>query len=270
VKTKTIAIVVVVVLIGAGAALASYFSTPRLTSARIQQMKDATKKVEDAKSQEKLAAAQTNAAQPKEQPAPMQSDANKAQPETPPVQPAAASASDWPEQAPDAFKVKFECSNGSFTVECHKDWAPLGVQHFYELIRAGFYTEARFFRVVPGFVVQFGLPGDPAMASKYCDKTIKDEPVKGTNAAGTLTYAKSSAPNSRSTQLFINLGNNARLDGMGFSPFAKVTEGMDVVAKINAEYRELPDQGMIRHMGNAYLQQAFPKLDYIKSATLVK
>ncbi len=175
----------------------------------------------------------------------------------------------WPETAPDTFKVKFECTNGEFTVECTKDWAPLGVERFYQLVREGFFDDAGFFRVVPNFVVQFGLASDPQVTAKWRTKTLKDDPVKQTNAPGTLTFA-TSGPNSRTTQLFINLANNARLDGMGFSPFGKVIEGMDVVQKINSEYGERPQQGMITREGSSYLRKNFPNLDYITKATLVK
>jgi len=181
-------------------------------------------------------------------------------------------ASEWPDQAPDQFKVKFECSNGDFVMEVHKDWAPIGVQHFYDLVKAGFYDGARFFRVLPGFVVQFGISGDPQMTAKWGKETIKDEPVKEKNLPGTITYAKSGLPNSRTTQLFINLGDNRRLDADGFAPFAKVIEGMDVVQKFNAKYGEGASQaqGLIQERGNDYLDKQFPGLDYIKKATLMK
>lgn len=174
-----------------------------------------------------------------------------------------------PETAPDTFKVKFECTNGEFTVECIKEWAPLGVERFYQLVKEGYFDDTGFFRVVPNFVVQFGLAADPKVTSQWRTKTIKDDPVKQTNAPGTLTFA-TSGPNSRTTQLFINLVDNKRLDGMGFSPFGKVVEGMDVVKKINPEYGERPQQGMITAEGNAYLKKNFPKMDLIKKATLVK
>lgn len=176
---------------------------------------------------------------------------------------------DWPETAPDAFKVKFDTSKGPFVVEVTKDWAPLGAQRFYDLVRGGIFTDAHFFRVVPGFVVQFGIPGDPAVAAKWQRNTIKDDPVKQSNKEGTIVFA-TSGPNSRTSQLFINYADNSRLDGMGFSPFGKVTEGMDVVKAINAEYGERPNQGQIQQMGNAYLKQMFPRMDFIKTATLTK
>ncbi|MFP4500980.1 MAG: peptidylprolyl isomerase [Candidatus Hydrogenedentota bacterium] len=173
-----------------------------------------------------------------------------------------------PDQAPDTFKVAFECSNGTFVVQCHKDWAPLGVQRFYELVKTGFYNDARFFRVVPGFVVQFGLAGDPAEGAEWFGSEFKDDPVTKTNKPGTLSFA-TRGPNTRTTQIFINLGNNAQLDDMDFAPFAEVTEGFDVVKDINAEYGQQPDQGMIRRMGNEYLEKEFPNMDYIKQATVI-
>lgn len=173
-------------------------------------------------------------------------------------------------QAPDIFKVKFECSNGDFVIECRRAWAPIGVDHFYELVQSGFYDDARFFRVIPGFVVQFGIAGDPAVMDEWRDKTIKDEPVKESNAPGTICYAKTNMPNSRTTQLFINLGNNAGLDSMGFAAFGTVVEGMDVVEDITAEYGERPSQGEIQVRGNQYLNEKFPNMDYIKTATVVE
>lgn len=178
-------------------------------------------------------------------------------------------AEQWPETAPDVFKVKFECTNGEFVVECHKDWAPLGAERFYRLVKEGFYDNAGFFRVVPGFVVQFGLAADPAVTNKWRNKRIQDDPVKQSNREGYLSFA-SAGPNTRTTQVFINLADNTRLDGMGFAPFGKVVSGMDVVRAINPRYREQPNQGMITMEGNAYLEKNFPGLDYIRKATLIR
>lgn len=177
--------------------------------------------------------------------------------------------SSWPAVAPDVYRLKFECSNGDFVVEVHKDWAPLGAERFYEICKEGVYNDARFFRVVPGFVVQWGIPGDPNLAAQWRDANIKDDPVIQTNSTGTITFA-TSGPNSRTTQVFINYRNNANLDKMGFAPFGKIVEGMDVVNAINAQYREEPNQGMIQAKGNAYLKSAFPRLDYIKTVRLVR
>jgi len=175
------------------------------------------------------------------------------------------------EAKPDAnvFKVKFETSAGGFVVEVHRDWAPVGAQRFEELVKAEYYDGNRFFRVLPGFVVQFGLNGDPEVTAQWEKKRIKDDPVKQSNAPGTLTYA-TGGPNTRTTHLFINLENNARLDPLGFSPFGKVVEGFDAVRKINAEYTEQPNQGRITAEGNPYLERMFPRLDYIKTARIVE
>jgi len=170
--------------------------------------------------------------------------------------------------APDVFRVRFETARGGFTVEATRAWAPRGADRFYNLARAGFFDGARFFRVVPGFVAQFGLPADPRLAAAWKTATFPDDPVKTSNARGTVTFA-TAGPNTRTTQLFVNYGNNARLDGMGFAPFAKVVDGMPVVDAIHAEYGERPNQGRIQSEGEAYLAQEFPRLDVIRSARLV-
>lgn len=176
------------------------------------------------------------------------------------------------EKAPDVFEAKFETSQGDFIIETHRDWSPNGVDRFYNLVKNGFFDGVRFFRVVPNFVVQFGIHGDPALATKWLESNIEDDKVVESNKRGFITYAKSSRPNSRSTQLFINLQDNVRLDSMGFSPFGKVTKGMDVVDKLYKGYGEQLTQlqGEIAQKGNAYLEKEWPKLDYIKKATLVK
>lgn len=204
-----------------------------------------------------------------------QADAAKEAPakpaDTAPAAPAAAveDTSSWPAEAPDVFKVKFECSNGDFVVEIHKEWAPLGVERFYQICKEGVYNDARFFRVIPGFMVQWGIPGDPNLAAQWREAVIKDDPVIQTNSPGMISFA-TGGPNTRTTQVFINYGDNARLDGMGFAPFGKVVEGMDVVKAINAKHREDPNQGLIQRKGNEYLKASFPDLDYIKTVRLVK
>jgi peptidyl-prolyl cis-trans isomerase A (cyclophilin A) len=174
------------------------------------------------------------------------------------------------EKAPETFKAQFDTTKGKFTVEVTRSLSPNGADRFYNLVRSGYFTDVEFFRVVPGFMCQFGIHGDPAVSAKWRDANIADDPVKGSNTRGTITFA-TAGPNTRTTQLFINFGNNANLDGMGFSPFGKVIEGMDVVDKINGEYGDNPPevQGHIQMEGNAYLKKAFPNLDYIKSATIV-
>lgn len=167
--------------------------------------------------------------------------------------------------APDSFRVSFETSRGPFVVQVSRALSPHGADRFYELVNAGFFDEARFFRVVPGFVAQFGINDKPKVNDEWDAKTIPDEPVKETNARGTIVFA-TSGPDSRSHQLFINLADNARLDGMGFAPFGRVVEGMAVVDSLYSDYGETPDQHMIQTLGNSYLQRNFPKLDYIKTA----
>lgn len=178
------------------------------------------------------------------------------------------------EKAPDTFKVRFDTTKGPFTVEVTRALAPNGADRFYNLVRSGFFKDVKFFRVISGFMCQFGINGDPKVAAAWRDAQIQDDPVKASNTRGAITFA-TAGPNTRTTQLFINFGNNSGLDRMGFAPFGKVVEGMDVVDKINAEYGEGapngrgPDQGRIQQEGNAYLKKDFPNLDYIKSATIV-
>jgi peptidyl-prolyl cis-trans isomerase A (cyclophilin A) len=173
--------------------------------------------------------------------------------------------------APDEFSVRFETSAGDFTVQVSRDLAPHGADRFYALVRQGFFDGQRFFRVIPGFVVQWGLSGDPALNRAWQAATIPDDPVKGSNTPGTITFAKTDAPNSRTTQLFINLGDNSRhLDDRGFAPFGRVVEGLQVVQAITAEYGEKPQQPLIGQQGDAYLKAAFPNLDYVKHAGVVE
>src|SRR5262249_33178404 len=173
------------------------------------------------------------------------------------------------EKAPETFKVKFDSSAGAFVVEVHRAWAPIGADHFYTLVKNGFYDEARFFRVVPNFMVQFGIAGDPAVQSKY-HTSIKDDPVKQSNKKGYVTFAQTSAPNSRSTQIFVNYKDNGFLDSQRFAPFGEVVSGMDNVEKITSQYGEKPNQGRIQSDGTKYLTAQFPKLDYVKKATIEK
>lgn len=175
-----------------------------------------------------------------------------------------------PDELPvgDEFKVKFETSKGDFVIQVHPSWSPRGAARFRELIESGFYDDTRFFRVVPGFMVQFGLHGDPKVQSKWRNANIPDDPVRQSNTPGMVTYAMA-GPNTRTTQIFINYGDNSQLDGQGFSPFAQVISGMEVVRAINAEYGEQPDQGRIQSRGNAYLNQEFPHLDFVIQAKIL-
>ena len=180
------------------------------------------------------------------------------------------------ETAPETFKVKFETTKGSFTVESNRKWAPVGVDRFYNMVKSGFFKDIAMFRAISGFMVQFGVHGEPAVAAAWRDAKIKDDPTGvQSNTPGMLTFAMA-GPNTRTTQMFINFGDNARLDSMGFPPVGKVIEGMDIVNKINTEYGEGaprgrgPNQQAIQMEGNAYLKKDFPNLDYIKSVTIVK
>jgi peptidyl-prolyl cis-trans isomerase A (cyclophilin A) len=168
-------------------------------------------------------------------------------------------------QAPPMFRVVFTTSKGPITVEVHRDWAPIGADRFYELVKSGFFDQDRFFRVVPNFVVQWGINGDPAVQMKWREKTIPDDPVMQSNKTGTITFA-TSGTNSRTTQLFINLANNPSLDAQGFAPFGQVISGLNVVESLFPGYAQTPDQNQIQGLGNAYLQDQFPMLDYIQTA----
>jgi peptidyl-prolyl cis-trans isomerase A (cyclophilin A) len=178
------------------------------------------------------------------------------------------------EQAPDRFRVRFETTEGPFVVEVHRSWAPLGADRFYNLVRIGFYDGAAFFRNIEGFMIQFGIHGDPPVDAAWESSRMTDDPVRKSNRRAFVSFAMS-GPHSRTTQVFINYSNgNSRLDAMGFSPFGKVVEGMDVVESLYSGYGEGaprgkgPDQGRMRSKGNAYLQARFPDLDYVKSAVV--
>ena len=171
--------------------------------------------------------------------------------------------------APATFRVNFDTSKGPVVIEVTRALAPNGADHFYTLVKAKYYDGARFFRVVPGFMAQFGLAASPAV-TKTWDVPIQDDPVKTSNVRGAVTFAQTSAPNSRSTQLFINFGNSAFLDNQRFAPFGKVVSGMENVDMIYSGDGEKPDQGRITAEGNAYLEKAFPRLDYIKTARIVE
>ncbi len=175
------------------------------------------------------------------------------------------------EAPPDVFKAKFSTSKGDFVVEVHKSWAPLGAARFYNLVKMGYFNDTRFFRAVDGFVVQWGLHGDPAVTSKWQAANINDDPVVPgqSNVRGMVTFAKA-GPNTRTTQLFVNYKDNTNLDAMGFPPIGKVIQGMDVVDQFYKGYGERPNQGLIQSKGNAYLNESFPKLDYIREATIAK
>jgi peptidyl-prolyl cis-trans isomerase A (cyclophilin A) len=176
------------------------------------------------------------------------------------------------EKAPDTFHAKFDTSKGVFVIEVHREWSPLGADRFYNLVKNGFYDDVRFFRVLEGFMAQFGMNGDPAIQRVWSNANIKDDPVKQSNKRGYVTFAKASIPNSRSTQLFINFVDNDTLDSQGFAPIGQVVQGMDIVDKLYSGYgrQNVPDQSRIIAEGNAYLAKEYPKLDYVKKATIEK
>ena len=170
--------------------------------------------------------------------------------------------------APADFKAEFVTTKGNFVVEVHKEWAPQGADRFYNLVRGGYFTNAAFFRVVPNFMVQFGLNANPAVNAAWRNANLRDDAVKQSNKRGYITFA-TAGPNTRTTQLFINFKDNGFLDSQGFAPFGEVVEGMDVVDKINSQYGETPDQGAITSQGDAYISKNFPNIDKIKSARIL-
>jgi peptidyl-prolyl cis-trans isomerase A (cyclophilin A) len=175
-------------------------------------------------------------------------------------------------KAPTTFAVEFDTTKGTFVVTVHRSWAPRGADRFYNLVKAHFYDGNEFFRVVKGFVVQFGISGFPKVSSAWQNANILDDPVKASNTVGTITYADG-GPNTRTTQVFINLANNAsNLDTQGFAPFGKVTTGMAVVKKLYAGYGEAVTnlQPQIASQGNAFLKKRFPKLDSVIRARIVQ
>ena len=181
------------------------------------------------------------------------------------------------EKAPDLYRARFDTSKGAFTVEVNRAWAPLGADRFYNMVKNGFFDDTRFFRVVRvpnDFMVQFGINGNPVVQAAWRDANIKDDPVKQSNKKGYITFA-TRGPNTRTTQVFINYDDNEFLDPQGFAPFGRVVDGMNIVQRLNSDYGEGPpggkgpDQNRIQMEGNTYLNKDFPKLDYIKTATIV-
>jgi peptidyl-prolyl cis-trans isomerase A (cyclophilin A) len=178
-------------------------------------------------------------------------------------------------KAPEVFAARFETSKGPFVIEVHRDWSPNGADRFYNLVSSGFFDDARFFRVIAGFMAQFGINGDPAVSAAWQPAVIPDDPVVQSNKRGMVSFAMR-GPGTRTTQLFINYSDgNARLDSMGFSPFGKVIEGMDVVDALFSGYGEGapggagPRQDRLQQEGNAYLKADFPQLDFTKTAKIV-
>jgi peptidyl-prolyl cis-trans isomerase A (cyclophilin A) len=174
------------------------------------------------------------------------------------------------ETAPGNFRALFDTTVGMFVIQVHRDWAPNGADRFYTLVKHGFYDNCRFFRVVPKFMAQFGIHGDPAIAEVWRDATIPADRALKSNIRGRVTFAMSSEPTSRSTQVFINYGDNSRLDIDGFAPFGEVTSSMVLVELIFSGYGESPDQGRIQTEGNGFLIKYFPRLDFIRKATITE
>jgi len=209
-------------------------------------------------------------------PRPLAAEEKKEQPAPAPAKASLTDPSKLTEKAPESFKVKLATTKGDITIEVTRAWSPNGADRFYNLVKAGYFTDIAFFRAISGFMCQFGIHGDPAVSAAWREAKIPDD--KGgaaSNTAGMVTFA-TAGPNTRTTQLFINLADNTRLDSMGFTPFGKVVEGMDIVKKLNTEYGEGapqgrgPNQTKVQAMGNEYLKKDFPNLDYIKSAELLK
>jgi peptidyl-prolyl cis-trans isomerase A (cyclophilin A) len=198
--------------------------------------------------------------------------AGESEKQSPLLQPKSASMT---QTAPADFRVKFQTSEGDFVVEAQRDWAPLGVDRFYNLVHNGYYDGVCFFRVISGFMAQFGIHGDPKVAAAWRSERIQDDPVKQSNKRGYLSYAMA-GPNTRTTQLFINYADNSRLDQMGFAPIGRVVEGMDVVDRLHAGYGEGapqgkgPHQGRLQTEGNTYLTKDFPQLDCIQKAMILE
>ncbi len=188
--------------------------------------------------------------------------------------PALVDPSKATETAPAVYKAKFETTDGDFVIEVHRDWAPLGADRFYNLVKIGFYDDVSFFRVIDGFMVQFGISGYPDVSGRWREANLKDDPAKESNKKGMVTFA-TAGPNSRTTQVFINFSDNTNLDAMGFTPIGRVVEGMDVVEKLYKGYGEGaptgrgPDQRKLQTQGTVYLKKDFPELDYVKKATIV-
>ena len=181
----------------------------------------------------------------------------------------------WGHRSPGVFRVRIETGKRDLVIEAHRDWAPVGCDRFYNLVRAGFFDDSRFFRIRRGAFAQFGIPGDPSVAAMWRAEAIPDDPVRASNIRGSVAYAMT-GPDARTTQLFINLTDNSRLDGEGFAPIGTIVEGMEVADRLYAGYAEDPGggmrggkQGKMFAQGNAYLDREFPLLDRLTRATVV-
>ena len=214
-------------------------------------------------------------AQPKTSATPAQSKTPAKKAAGPAFKPALLTPAKLTEKAPEVYEVKFATTKGDFVIKVTREWAPLGADRFYNLVKNGYYDNATFFRAIAGFMVQFGISAHPEVSKQWREANVNDDPVKGSNKKGFISFAKPNAPNMRTTQVFINLVDNDRLDPLGFAAFGQVTQGMEVVEALHTGYGEGaprgngPDQGRVQSEGRAYLQANFPNLDSIKTATIV-
>lgn len=287
--------IIIVVGVGLAAVYGVYqFRANRLTAAHLEDIGEAQERLARAESTEEPQGEQTSAPQSRQPEEKTNTPEGTAKTDTPsagekqdsdsgldtaalekkyPPKVVIVSNESMPQETPEKFTVMFECSNGWFAVECHRDWAPNGVDRFYQLVKDKFFTDLRVFRVVPGFVAQFGISGDPSVSQKWAEANIPDDPVVQSNIEGTLTFAAASAPNTRSTQLFINLADNSdKLDHLGFAPIGVIMYGREVPKSFNARYGETPAtlQGEILAKGNAFLDERFPGLDTIKRVVFIE
>ncbi len=260
---KKVLVIIAAIIVGVVALVAWYQVVPsRLTAAQQRELVEAQRALDAVDAEETvLNEEETEAVE-----APVEAAPVVAKEETKPV-------AEYLKQ--ESVRVKLATSKGDVVVELYPGWAPIGVERFLDLVQQDFFDKVKFFRVVTQprpFVVQFGIAADPAVSAKWRDRTLAPDPVKQSNLAGTLTYAQGGTPDTRTTQLFINLGDNAFLDGMGFAPIGKVVEGMDVVRAFNSQYQDVPTraQGQIQMAGNAFLDEQFPGLDFIESAEIVE
>ncbi len=174
------------------------------------------------------------------------------------------------EKAPETFKAKLVTTKGEMIVQVTRAWSPNGADRFYNLVKVGYYDNTAFFRVINGFMAQIGIHGDPAVNAKWQPARIQDDPNNGqSNKPGFVTFAKTGSPNSRTTQIFFNFGDNGNLDAQNFTPFGRVVEGTAVLGALNHQYGDSADQGAFQSMGNAYIKSAMPNIDYIKTARIV-
>lgn len=178
-------------------------------------------------------------------------------------------------KAPEVFRARFSTNKGEVVIEVHRDWAPLGADRFYNLVKLGFYDDTRFFRVIPGFLAEFGISGDPAVSAKWMNLNLQDETALQSNKRGYVAFVQGNTPNSRTTEIVIDTGDNVKLDAAKFAPFGLVVSGLDVVDLLYGEYGEGepagkgPNQSIILGRGNAYTDKGFPQLDAIRTAVVV-